>query len=470
MSSSSSLAELASEDLIVFIAESEGYYNAISSRAFVGNLPDAAKSFPHAVFQAQSVRGVQQAVHYCRENKLKLCVRSGGHSWETTWLQGSESVLLDVGDLKHIKVDATTASVKTGPGAASNEVLQAVLPHNLFFPCGHCQGVPVGGFLLGGGWGIGYSKYGLSCHFIQEMDVVLADGSLITAKADSDDPKQQMLLQLAKGSYAAFPGVITQYKLGPLLPKPTIVRGTVFYRLENWKKALELGQATCKVPSMENTIIFTYAPTDMAEAGKMVAMVALDIYDDNGVELWKEYTSTIRSDDLLVPLEEPQVCSPEEVPSSLSYPTKARFQTQVFFGDNTIFNSQQDLHTHLQPVVDLWLLESSNKPPPPSHTLVVCNPPGREKLVTGLAPRLGVQTYAIYADATQDEAIQQQLVSSHSELAKNKHCYTSLVEGNTRRFGAKSGFTDQAFRQVQEWRNELDPNGVFAGFPINEIV
>lgn len=69
-----------------------GFLEAISNRAFNSrgiptNVND--QRLPNAVLTATTVEAVQAAVTYCASESLKLAVRSGGHSWHTSWLQAT---------------------------------------------------------------------------------------------------------------------------------------------------------------------------------------------------------------------------------------------------------------------------------------------------------------------------------------------------------------------------------------------
>ena len=491
------ITSLASHDLVVLTPASAGdpvFHDAMASRSINARL---VGGFPSALLQAHSTAAVQRAVNYCRQHSLQVCVRSGGHSWETPWLRGPGTVVLDVGALKDIhSVNVSSRTIQAGPGAEGCEIVRALAPHDLFFPCGHCRGVPLGGFLLGGGYGIGFPKYGMASLLVQEVDVVLADGRLVTARAGSSDPQEQAILRLLRGSYTGFPGVITQYTLGPLPDRPRgVTKGTIWYRLDDWQKALAVASNITlngdqDAESMETTVILTYAPPLVQETTgvAMVAMVSLMIWaetPDEGLQLWNKYTAGIMGDDdrMLLPLEAPTLVDAADVPSSDSYPRNARYQTQVFMGHQALQElSGAELETVLQPLVDMWL--ANDKPPPPSHTLLVYIPPhlrdsrchGGQELALGYTPDFGVQTYAIYypkdndddADASSsrddyDTITQNQLERAHAQISRHERFHTSLVEGNVRGHGYASGFAGQAFGDVQTLIQQLDPTGVFAG-------
>jgi FAD binding domain len=469
-----------SNDLAISTIEScgaEDHQKAICSRAFNGRIL-GPEHYPSVLFQAKSALAVQEAVKYCAANNLKLCIRSGGHNWESSWLQGPTSALLDVGDINSVQVDVESKLANVGPGAKGDSVLQALDAHDLFFPTGHCKGVPVGGFILGGGYGIGFCRYGMASMLVTAVDAVLADGTMLTASSDSNDPKQQAIMKLLRGSYSGFPGVITNYTLGPLPVKPKgVMSGMLFYKLQDWPKAIKLGKSIAlegddDKECLEITGIITYAPPPIQEqtGESMVTMLAIMIWADTpeqGRALWQKYIAG--AEGCLVPPGSPSLVDAVNVPNSDPYPN-ARYQTQVFLG-NQALGDEAELETVMEPVVDMWT--SASKPPPPSHTLLICVPSnlkskahGNRDLAVGFTPDFAIQTYAIYQDANQDAEIQGQLAKAHAKIAKSSNFKTSLVEGNTRQHGYRSGFADgEAMSQVEEWVALLDPNGVFSGCP-----
>lgn len=480
-----SIESIASPDLIVLTAETgrEEFRRAIESRSFISNLPAFAEEtlFPDAILQAKTASAVQTAVQYCASHNLQICARSGGHSWESIWLQGRGTVLLDVGDLNHISFHPSKSTVTVGPGAKGDAIFEAI-PDDVFFPCGHSQRVPVGGFILGGGMGLGFPKYGMTSMLVEEVEVVLGDGTILTAKEGSDDPRQKAVLQLIKGSYSSFPGIITSFTLGPLPPKPRgVMKGTILYDMENWKKAIDLGIqiATSEesgAEAIETLVILTYAPPAVAESTgvAMVAMVSVTIFADipeEGLSLWNTYTENVS--DTLLPLEKPEHVSPEDLSKMNSdiYPPSARFKSQGFNGNGAIRRlPRTELKAALEPVTDMWM--SDDKPPAPSHTLLQFVPPdlkqrkhqGRD-LAIGFTLDFQVLSYAIYQDPHKDYHYQELLERASVALANHPNFKTCLAEGRIRTLGIPSGYTDRGFDQTKKMISFLDPKRIFGGFP-----
>ena len=106
---------------------------------------------PLAIVRAASARDVQAAVRFARDHRLAVSARSGGHHWSGIALQ--EGIVLDLSALKHVEVDIGARLAEAGPGVAGRDLARALAAHGLAFPVGHCGTVPLGGYLLGGGFG-----------------------------------------------------------------------------------------------------------------------------------------------------------------------------------------------------------------------------------------------------------------------------------------------------------------------------
>ena len=69
------------------------------------------------------------------------------------------------------------------------ELIEALAPHGLLFPGGHCSDVGLGGFLLQGGFGWNGRAFGPACASLRAIDVVTADGQIrncLFARSESD--------------------------------------------------------------------------------------------------------------------------------------------------------------------------------------------------------------------------------------------------------------------------------------------
>jgi hypothetical protein len=460
--------------LSVLAREEQGFIEAVSGRAFNSRgIPSDANDdrLPDAVLNATTVKAVQAVIKYCASSLFKVAVRSGGHSWDTSWLHGRGTVILDVGDMATLQVDTVNKTATCGPGVRD---IISKLPDGLFFPCGHCNGVPLGGYLLGGGFGLGGAKYGMASMLVKSVEAVLASGEIIVANSSGKSDRDKALFNLLKGGYSGFPGVITSFTV-QLFPTPVVLMGVFFFELKDWRRPLEAlldmqWKGEDDVANIESTLCFCHSPPPVAEATGIaqIAMANVMVWGDTEEEahiLFAKYTKDIS--DTMIPPKEPKVVTPEEVTKIIGqmYPPKARFAPHAFLGDESVCNmSYADVATLFEPIADMYL---NSPPPPPSSTVIVPLHPGLQDkydLAFGVLPSLLVLSLAVYQDEEMDDLMESKLKVSHQALLSDSRFKTEMAEGKVSMTGASACFTDDAFATVQKQIQMLDPKGVFAGF------
>lgn len=89
---------------------------------------------PVVIVIADCEQDVVNAVEYAREHRLKVTVRSGGHSWYGIHLR-DDGLLLDLSRLREIRVDAEARTATVQSGVIGMEVYEALAEHGLFFRC-----------------------------------------------------------------------------------------------------------------------------------------------------------------------------------------------------------------------------------------------------------------------------------------------------------------------------------------------
>ena len=130
-------------------ADPQAYETARVGRVFNHRRPNR---YPVAVVEAETEDHIQEAVRVANEQKLRISIRSGGHSW-AAWSVRDDAILIDLGKFQHIEVDEEKMMAYVSPsttGKMLNEYLDA---RGLMFCGGHCPDVGLGGFLLQGGMG-----------------------------------------------------------------------------------------------------------------------------------------------------------------------------------------------------------------------------------------------------------------------------------------------------------------------------
>jgi FAD/FMN-containing dehydrogenase len=242
---------------------------AATRRAMLWNRLVPARA-PEAIVQVASEDDVIAAVRFARDAARRVAVRSGGHSWCGAPLR-DDGLLLDLGRLDGLDVDAARRVARVGPAVRGGDLVRRLATTGLAFPVGHCASVAMGGYLLAGGLGWNPGVWGPACRSVDAVDVVTADGRSLTATADTHAD----LLWAARGAGPAFPGVVTRFHL-TLHPLPrAITTSTWTYPLERAGQVVA-GLATVAPslpPELEVVAI-------LAAAGGTCTVVATAFADD----------------------------------------------------------------------------------------------------------------------------------------------------------------------------------------------
>jgi len=170
---------------------------------------------PDAIASPRSTAEVAALVKFAVQRGLKIGLRSGGHNYEASALRDG-GIMLDLGGLDSIEIDAEAHTAWIGPGVRGGQLIEALAEHGLAFPIGHCAEVGLGGYLLSGGFGWNMGDWGPACASVLEVELVLASGEVVRANAK----EHADLFWAARGAGAGFFAVATGFRLA-LHPLPT---------------------------------------------------------------------------------------------------------------------------------------------------------------------------------------------------------------------------------------------------------
>jgi FAD/FMN-containing dehydrogenase len=178
---------------------------------------------PALVVRCTGAADVIAAVGFGRSNDLPIAARGGGHSI-AGFSTCDDGIVIDLSQMKDVRVDPTARRAIVGGGAVWADVDHETQAHGLATTGGLISTTGVAGFTLGGGIGWTMRKFGLACDNLVAADVVTADGRLIHA---SESVNADLLWGL-RGGGGNF-GIVTQFEfdLHPL--GPMIYAGPVFY-------------------------------------------------------------------------------------------------------------------------------------------------------------------------------------------------------------------------------------------------
>jgi FAD/FMN-containing dehydrogenase len=181
---------------------------------------------PQVVIRAEQVADVIASVNFARDTGLDLSVRGAGHS-APGFGTNDGGVVLDLGLMKHVRVDPRTQTARAGGGTTWGDFNYATHAYGLATTGGIVSTTGIGGLTLGGGIGYLCRGYGLSIDNLISADVVTADGQAVTASKDDNAD----LFWALRGGGGNF-GVVTSFEF-QLHPVKDVYVGIFFYELES---------------------------------------------------------------------------------------------------------------------------------------------------------------------------------------------------------------------------------------------
>jgi hypothetical protein len=179
---------------------------------------------PAMIVYCADVADVIMSVNFARENKILLSIRSGGHNAGGLGIC-DDGLVIDLSKIKYTRVDPVAKTVVAGGGCTWGDIDHATHVFGMATPSGIISTTGVGGLTTGGGVGHLTRRCGLSIDNLLSVDMVLADGSFVTADANHN----QDLFWGVRGGGGNF-GVVTAFTF-KLHPISTVYAGPMLYEL-----------------------------------------------------------------------------------------------------------------------------------------------------------------------------------------------------------------------------------------------
>jgi FAD/FMN-containing dehydrogenase len=179
---------------------------------------------PLAIARCIDAEDAAAAVKFAAHECVPMTVRGGGHNVAGLAVR-DDALMLDLGAMNHVEVDAQSRTARVEGGALWRDVDAATQPHGLATTGGFVSTTGAGGYTLGGGVGWLMRRCGLAIDNLLEAEVVLADGRSVTA----NDKQHPDLFWGLRGGGAGL-GVVTRFTFR-LHPVAEVHAGVVFYPL-----------------------------------------------------------------------------------------------------------------------------------------------------------------------------------------------------------------------------------------------
>ena len=171
---------------------------------------------PALIVRCTGTTDVVTAVSFCCQNNILLAVRGGGHGVAGNAICDG-GLMLDLSLMKGVYVDTKKRTARAQGGATWGDLDHETQLHGLATPGGVVSTTGIAGLTLGGGYGWLRRKHGLSCDNLVSVEIVTADGQVLTAS----ERENEDLFWAIRGGGGNF-GVVTSFeyqlhRVGPVV-------------------------------------------------------------------------------------------------------------------------------------------------------------------------------------------------------------------------------------------------------------
>ena len=210
------------------VRPSEAFYT-IARRLFDPRFDSIS---PAGIAYCKSPHDVATCLAFVRKFKLPVSARCGGHSY-AGYSTNSGGLVVDVSRMAGVGFSGTTATVAAGTRLV--DLYDSLAARGRAIPGGSCPTVGISGLTLGGGIGVVARAYGLTSDNLESVQIVTANGAILTANA-----KQHADLYWAcRGGGGGNFGVVTSFTFSTH-PAPTPV---LFFLSWPWSQAAKVVSA-----------------------------------------------------------------------------------------------------------------------------------------------------------------------------------------------------------------------------------
>jgi FAD/FMN-containing dehydrogenase len=228
---------------------------------------------PACIARCTGVADVVAAVRFARAHDLAVAVRSGGHGVAGHAVCDG-GLVIDLSRMKGIRVDPQARTARAEAGVLWGELDRETQLHGLATVGGIVTHTGIAGLTLGGGIGWLMRKHGATVDNLLSVDLVTADGELLTA-SESVNPD---LFWGVRGGGGNF-GIVTSFQYRLHAVGPNVLAGPIFHPLEDAPEVLRFYRDFAAAAPDELTTIFNlrvapplpFLPPDVH--GKPIVMV-----------------------------------------------------------------------------------------------------------------------------------------------------------------------------------------------------
>jgi len=220
---------------------------------------------PAIIARCAGAADVIACVRFAREHNLLTSIRGGGHSVAGKSVC-DDGLMIDLSAMKGIRVDPARRTARAQTGLTLGEFDRETQAFGLATTLGTVSKTGISGLTLGAGWGHLHGKYGLALDNLISLDVVTADGRLLTASVSENED----LFWGLRGSGGNL-GVVTslEYRLHEVGP---VLGGAVCYPTDKAKDLMHFFRDWAdRIP---DELVIQCASLSLSDAGRLFAIAA----------------------------------------------------------------------------------------------------------------------------------------------------------------------------------------------------
>jgi FAD/FMN-containing dehydrogenase len=213
---------------------------------------------PALVARCLGVADTMHALAFVRAHGIQFSIKGGGHN-----IAGLAAVdgglMLDLSAMRGVLVDPAARIARAQAGCLLGDLDRETQVHGLAAALGFVSNTGIAGLTLGGGFGYLTRRFGWTSDTVTAMEVVTADGRLVTA-SESSHPELFWGLCGGGGNF----GIVTRfdYRLFPVGPE--ILGGAVAWDASAAREVLELQRALLAETPAELNVTVALRPAPPA--------------------------------------------------------------------------------------------------------------------------------------------------------------------------------------------------------------
>lgn len=413
---------------------------------------------PALIAQCTGTADVIDAVKFARKHDIEVSVRGGGHNVSGSALC-DDGMVIDLSKLRGIHVDASRKLARVQGGATWGDLDRETQVFGLAAPGGVVSTTGVAGLTLGGGLGYLRKKHGLSCDNLRSVDIVTADGELLTA-SKQENPDLFWALRGGGGNF----GIVTSFEFELHEVGPEVMMCAIMYPIEiaekvlsTWKEFMISSPDEISAQALFWTIPNIDAFPEEARGRQVIAITSMYVGDpDEGEKAFHELRT----------IDTPVIDMSGKIPY-----TVANSMFDPFFPKNEryYYFKSQDLAS-LNRETREFLIEGAKNRPVDSVLLAIWHYGGEMNRIDGKDTAFGSRdtTFLFSVDAIWDDHSKSEEVISWSRafLSKGKRFSGDGMYVNFSGFGEEGEDLVQSaygenYERLAKIKAKYDPDNFF---------